>query len=97
MREKKEIKLFRLGTDADEFCIVFTDNYKEHLKKQFTNSDIVSKFIDTVVMETTDVSLSKSKMVEFGFSDVDITWVHPYFFQNVDTHLSGMVQISKIT
>ncbi|XP_072021535.1 inactive serine/threonine-protein kinase 19-like [Amphiura filiformis] len=73
MRETKEIKLFRLGKEADEFCIVFTDNYKDHLRKQFTNSDIIAKFIDTVVMETTDVSLNKTKMVEFGFSDKDIT------------------------
>ena len=73
MREKKEIKLFRLGKETDEFCIVFTDNYNDHLKKKFANSELVKKFIDRVVMETTDVSLSKSKMEELGFSDSDIT------------------------
>ena len=74
LRDKKEIKLFRLGKDADDFCIVFTDNYTKQLREQFTtHSALIGRFIDTVVMETTEVTLNKSKMEEFGFTDQDIT------------------------
>ena len=32
MRDKGEIKVFRLGTDVDEEIVVFTEDYRSHVQ-----------------------------------------------------------------
>ncbi|XP_006820313.1 winged helix repair factor 1-like [Saccoglossus kowalevskii] len=74
LKEKKVIKMFKLGIAVDEFCIVFTDDYKQHVKRQEPDNKTIDKFLDTVVDRCPDVSLTKSTMInEFCFTDEEIT------------------------
>ena len=36
MRSSGEIRMFKLGVEADEFCIVFTSDYCDHVRKANT-------------------------------------------------------------
>ena len=36
MRSNGEIKMFKLGVEADEFCVVFTSDYCDHVRKANT-------------------------------------------------------------
>ncbi|KAI0242430.1 Serine/threonine-protein kinase 19 [Lamellibrachia satsuma] len=73
-----EVRLFKLGFKADEFCIVFTQDYTAHVQK-FTagmsvNKVVLDKFLSTVISRCQDVSLNKQTMLyDFNFKDEDIT------------------------
>ena len=40
MREKGEIKVFRLGTEEDDYIIVFTEDYRSHAQCAMTEINI---------------------------------------------------------
>ena len=40
MREKGEIKIFRLGTEEDDYVIVFTEDYRSHAQCAMTEINI---------------------------------------------------------
>ena len=40
MRDKGEIKVFRLGTDVDEEIVVFTEDYRSHVQCVMTEINI---------------------------------------------------------
>ena len=44
MRTSGDIRLFKLGSEANEFCIVFTEDYKEHVRN-FTADLSISKAV----------------------------------------------------
>ncbi|XP_022102398.1 serine/threonine-protein kinase 19-like [Acanthaster planci] len=73
LREKKEIKLFRLGKESDTFAIVFTDDYREHVRRTVPDSSAKDRFLDTVLEKTSDVSLDRKTMSDLGFKDEEIT------------------------
>ena len=73
LREKKEIKLFRLGKESDAFAIVFTDNYRDHIRKTLADSPAKERFLETVIEKSSDVSLDQKTMTDFGFKDEEIT------------------------
>ncbi|XP_038069386.1 serine/threonine-protein kinase 19-like [Patiria miniata] len=73
LREKKEIKLFRLGKESDTFAIVFTDDYREHVRRTMADGPAKERFLDTVLEKTSDVSLDKKTMTDLGFKDEEIT------------------------
>ena len=33
LRNKGEIRMFKLGAEADEFCVVLTEDYQAHVSK----------------------------------------------------------------
>lgn len=78
LRSTGEIRLFKLGSEASEFGVVFTEDYKEHVRT-FTadlsiSKVVVEKFLSTVVSHCQDISLNKHKMMyEFQFKDEEIT------------------------
>jgi serine/threonine-protein kinase 19 len=37
LRNSGEIRLFKLGSEANEFCILFTEDYKSHVRKFIEN------------------------------------------------------------
>ena len=44
LRSSGEVRLFKLGSEASEFCIVFTEDYKSHVLK-FTSDLSISKAV----------------------------------------------------
>lgn len=78
LRNSGKIKLFKLGTDASEFCVLFTEDYKSHVRKFIQNMSlnqaVIERFLTMVVDQCQDISLSKHKlMTELKFKDDEIT------------------------
>ena len=40
MRSNGEIRMFKLGVEADEFCVVFTSDYCDHVRKANTVTSV---------------------------------------------------------
>ncbi|GAB1597258.1 serine/threonine-protein kinase 19-like [Argonauta hians] len=73
-----EIKLFKFGTNANDFSILFTEDYTSHISRLTEDNGIskviIDKFLNTVVRNWTDVSVNKEVMIEkFHFKDEEIT------------------------
>lgn len=78
LRKHGVIKLFKLGSEADEYCILFTNDYEDHVQKTMTalslSPILIEKFISNVVKKCHDVCVTKETlMVEYRFSDFEIT------------------------
>lgn len=77
LRDKKEIKLFRFGRDVDEFCIVFSDDYLLHVRKQADQqgiSALINRFLPEIVEKFNDITFTRQTLCgAHGFSDRDIT------------------------
>ncbi|XP_033108440.1 serine/threonine-protein kinase 19-like [Anneissia japonica] len=74
LRDSKEIKLLKLGTGPDEFSIVFTKDYVEHVNKQLPDRPVVKRFLSSIVEKTNSVSVDKRMLVDhLEFKDEEIT------------------------
>ncbi|XP_014667756.1 PREDICTED: serine/threonine-protein kinase 19-like [Priapulus caudatus] len=76
--KKGEVRLFKLGTIPDEFALVFTEEYREHVRK-FTSrlwdvpKTTIDKFLDLAIGSCLDVSLTRDDMInELGFQENEI-------------------------
>lgn len=49
MRNSGEIRLFKLGSEASEFCIVFTEDYKSHVLRFTSDLSIGKAVIGTLL------------------------------------------------
>lgn len=36
LRERKEVRMFKLGAEDDEFCVLFTSDYCDHVRTSIT-------------------------------------------------------------
>lgn len=73
-----EIKLFKLGAELDDYCIVFTKEYQDHVIKVMSelsiSNNICNKFVNTVIKRYTDVCVNQDTLMnEFNFTDSEIT------------------------
>lgn len=78
LRNTGEVRLFKLGTEADEYCIVLTEDYKSHVQKTTAtlgvNKTVIERFLTLVLPQYQELSLNKSIMMdEFKFKDEEIT------------------------
>ncbi|XP_064600339.1 inactive serine/threonine-protein kinase 19-like [Liolophura sinensis] len=80
LRTAGEIKLFKLpmGTGEEEYCVLFTEDYKSHIlrtsRSMAVSKTVIDKFIKKVVSQHSDVSISKETLLdEFRFKDEEIT------------------------
>ncbi|XP_050393447.1 serine/threonine-protein kinase 19 [Patella vulgata] len=78
LRESGDVKLFRLGADADESCIVFTEDYQRHCLRVMADlkidQAIIDKFTETIVKKCKDISLDKETLINtYLFTDKEIT------------------------
>ncbi|XP_060071694.1 inactive serine/threonine-protein kinase 19-like [Ylistrum balloti] len=78
LRKHGLIKLFKLGSEADEYCILFTNDYEEHVKKTMVSLAIspilIERFSSNVVRKCQDVCVTKETlMMDYKFSDFEIT------------------------
>ena len=40
LRNSGKIKLFKFGSEASEFCVLFTEDYKSHVRKFIQNMSL---------------------------------------------------------
>ncbi|XP_067673643.1 inactive serine/threonine-protein kinase 19-like [Haliotis asinina] len=77
LRSSGEIKVFKLGADANDLCVVFAHDYETHIlhvmKDLHVHNHIIEKFL-RVVKNCNDVSLDKDTLMkDFRFKDEEIT------------------------
>lgn len=69
-----EIRLFHLGAEADDLCIVFTEDYKKHVKRLNENNPFIDRFLETLISECPDISLNKDVLAErFNIKEEEIS------------------------
>ncbi|XP_069122738.1 inactive serine/threonine-protein kinase 19-like [Argopecten irradians] len=78
LRKRGLVKLFKLGSEADEYCILFTNDYEEHVTKTMTGLSmspiLIERFSANVVKKCQDVCVTKETlMTDYRFSDLEIT------------------------
>ncbi|XP_015762565.1 PREDICTED: serine/threonine-protein kinase 19-like isoform X2 [Acropora digitifera] len=75
--EENKIRLFKLTSGSDEFAVVLTDDYVNHMKGRTSDAKVlltIDKFINNVLPSHTDVSISKKDaLVKFKLSEEEIT------------------------
>ncbi|XP_064622255.1 inactive serine/threonine-protein kinase 19-like [Lineus longissimus] len=78
LRTRGDVRMFKMSTsEADEFCLVFTEDYKRHVilhtVKSGANLALVERFFDTVIKECPDISFDKQKlMTQYKFKEEEI-------------------------
>ncbi|XP_071496385.1 inactive serine/threonine-protein kinase 19-like [Diadema antillarum] len=76
LREKKEIKLFRFGKDVDEFCIVFVDDYCDHVRKIASGlslSPVIERFLSEIIKKLNNITFTRQTLCDVhGFKDQEI-------------------------
>ncbi|XP_048758277.1 serine/threonine-protein kinase 19-like [Ostrea edulis] len=73
-----EIKMFKLGAELDDYCIVFTADYRDHVRRVMAelsiSKNVCNKFVNTVIRKYTDVCINKDTLMnDFNFTDSEIT------------------------
>ncbi|KAG1649981.1 Serine/threonine-protein kinase 19 [Nymphon striatum] len=71
LREEKKVKLFKMGNEADEFAILFTETYCEYVLKLNT-SPVVENFIEKVVKNSSEVSFNKEILEKFSIHEEEV-------------------------
>ncbi|XP_074638459.1 inactive serine/threonine-protein kinase 19-like [Acropora palmata] len=75
--EENKIRLFKLTSGSDEFAVVLTDDFINHMKGRTSDAKVlltIEKFINNVLPSHTDVSISKKDaLVKFKLSEEEIT------------------------
>lgn len=78
MKSAGEIKVFKLGTESNDYSILFTEDYQSHIARTTADNCVskaaIEKFLNTVVKNWNDVSVNKDVMInKFHFQDDEIT------------------------
>ena len=77
LRSVGKIRLFKLGCENRDICIVFAEDYTTHLKASVNGCKqqcVVERFMTDVLPFCNDVNVSKTLVIEqYGFSDNDVT------------------------
>ncbi|XP_019641995.1 PREDICTED: uncharacterized protein LOC109483423 [Branchiostoma belcheri] len=77
LRNAHEVKMMKLGNEVDEYCLVFTEDYKNHITMFYGQeiSKTVERFLKDVVSRTNEMCVTQQIMTDQNFTDVEITWV----------------------
>ncbi|ESO84784.1 hypothetical protein LOTGIDRAFT_196439 [Lottia gigantea] len=78
LREEGMIKILRLGANADELCIVYTEDYTNHclniMKDKNIETSIIDKCKETILKTCKDISVdTETLMKDYLFTDKEIT------------------------
>ncbi|XP_013415910.1 serine/threonine-protein kinase 19 [Lingula anatina] len=78
LRLSGEIRLFRLGGEMEEYCIVFTADYKSHVLKTTAeiavHRGLINRFLTEIACGCPDVSVNKQTMInQYRYTDEEIT------------------------
>lgn len=68
MCESGEVKVFRLGTDEDDYIIVFTEDYRSHAQCAMTEinipKEVTEKFVHSVIRKCNGLSIARDTLVK---------------------------------
>lgn len=78
LKNKGLIKIFKIGSEFDEYAVVFTEDYRCHVTRVMAEvsvpKSIADKFVNTIVKRCNDVYVNKDTLIkEYSFKDDDIT------------------------
>ncbi|CAH1274212.1 STK19 [Branchiostoma lanceolatum] len=75
LRNAHEVKMMKLGNEVDEYCLVFTEDYKNHIATFYGQelSKTVERFLEDVVSRTNEMCVTQQIMTDHNFTDVEIT------------------------
>lgn len=77
LRNAGEVRLFKLGCDTDDICIIFTEDYNKHVTKfnhGRKHEELVNKFLTEVLPCNNDLCVSHDLLIDkHKFTDSDIT------------------------
>ena len=70
------MRVFKLGVGEDEYSLVWTEDYQNHVKTVLGNTQICKKFIEVVLPGNQEVSISRQQLKEeMKLSEEEITYV----------------------
>lgn len=70
------MRLFKLGVGEDEYSLVWTEDYQNHVKTVLGSTQICKKFIEVVLPGNQEVSISRQQLKEeMKLSEEEITYV----------------------
>ncbi|XP_065057934.1 inactive serine/threonine-protein kinase 19-like [Rhopilema esculentum] len=78
LRDNGSIRFFKLDSGTDEFAIIYTQDYVDHVKacagaRGHGENPLVQKFLTSVLPEIKDVSIQKEKTKEVILNDQMVT------------------------
>lgn len=78
LKNRSIIKMFKIGSEFDEYAIVFTEDYRCHVTRVMAEvavpKIVADRFVNTVVTRCNDVYVNQDTLIkEYNFKDEDIT------------------------
>jgi len=74
LKTKGEVRLFRLGVEPDDLCVMFTNEYTRHCQKLNPNKPSIDKFINSVIPQCSDISINRDTLLtQYHFKEEEIT------------------------
>lgn len=64
LRDSGRIRLFKLGVSNDEFAVLFTEDYVQHIKSYLGDTPLYRRFVGVVLHACKDVSITKKQLAE---------------------------------
>ena len=64
LRDAGKIRVLKLGVADDEYSLVWTVDYQNHVKTVLDNAQLYRKFVEVVLPGNKDVSISRMQLKE---------------------------------
>ena len=76
LRDSGKVRLFKLGVSEDQYCLVWTEDYRSHLRTVLGRSQLCDKFLRVVLPGNQEVSITRVQLrEEMRLSEEEITYV----------------------
>ena len=76
LRDSGKVRLFKLGVSEDQYCLVWTEDYRSHLRTVLGRSQLCNKFLRVVLPGNQEVSITRVQLrEEMRLSEEEITYV----------------------
>ena len=70
------MRLFKLGVAEDEYALVWTGDYQNHVRTVLGTTQLCDKFLKVVLLGNQEVSISRQQLKEeMKLSEEEITYV----------------------
>lgn len=76
LRDSGRVRLFKLGVSEDQYCLVWTEDYRNHLRTVLGRTQLCDKFMRVVLPGNQEVSITRGQLrEEMKLSEEEITYV----------------------
>ena len=77
LRDCGKIRLFKLGVSEDQYCLVWTEDYRSHVETVMGKKNrLCEKFLKVVLPGNQEVSITRAQLKEeMKLNEEDITYV----------------------